>query len=961
MKFSCRDTPFYYRIDGELKQALEITIPNETKAKPGTVTVDAQEYGKVETKIPKIKRGTQKYTAYAPVVYPNFKNLGFAGMSIGRHRPVQATVELRVESDIETKKLTIGSFRPWTVYVCQDVCSDYTWGYTEDKTESLSVTLTNAHLEAIDRTEKEPFESQQRWNINQTMEAMWFLQREREDVKKLFERETDGHISISPTFNSNLTATMTTEQAIRSLYYGRELERYFGIDISIVDHIEMPTITWGMATIFAGAGVRNLVKGWLLFMEPFLTQRDDIPLFYWEGPDGSRVLAASDKGACLRASYAQAGFLRKDYEDFVKELHDWWIPHFENHTEYPYDAFVLLGSHGDLHTWSPEQIVPLVSNIIRYNSEPWEYPKIVNANWRHFFEHIESFVSKYGIAIPVLRGDFGVSWEEWPAHLAGVFSEIRKGVNVFITAETLLALASLFEPKVYSDCRDKLKTAETYMEHIAEHPWNGTTQEEKVRAFKRKSRWKDELNRISDEVSDIAFDVICKQVSTKPETNVLVFNSLSWERTDIVNVETPASGFFVVRDNETGENLPNDIVDVGRRRVITFIARKVPPLGYKTHTISRGNKPEIQKRTVTVKGKSIENNFYFVRVDGKTGGIQRLFDKRRGVELVDTKSSYKLNQYTYLSEGKEHSPVETRISKRDLGQVSGSLIVESSTLRSKIRTTITLYSELDRIDITNEVEKTPSSEPQEIHFVFPFNVPDCVYHYEATGTIIKPGLTQYGGEQLRGSGQTSHSCQTFIDVSNDSYGVMLSQVESYLVQFGHRTTFEVPTHPDPSNSTVWSLLMMNKCHELLPDQGGISSFVFRYSLRGHDGGFKGFKAVHFGWERNKDLLVKVLKPNQKGSLPNRSYSFLSCQNANAVVTALKVSEEGLEEGLILRSWETDGKATDARFDVSNLKATSSIRTDLLERDQEKLEISKGILEVAILARGLATVRLSLGD
>lgn len=956
------DTMFYYKVKGVLRQALKICITNRTgKPQSGTVTVSAKNYDPVTTSLPVIERGRRQYTAFAPVVYPNFGPMTSYGA--GKHNPVQANVELKVGSQTVTKTITIGRWRPWTIYVCQDVCTDFTWGYKEDETIDLSVNLAEAHLKTIEDTLQKPFESQNRWNINQTMEVMWFVQRKRsEAVRELFEREKDDHISISPIFNSCLTATMSTEQAIRSLCFARELQREYGVDLSIVEHIEVPTITWGMATIFAEANMKYMVRAWLDFMAPFCSRRDDIPLFFWEGPDGSRVLTTSDKGACLRASYAQARFLFKPYRQAVKELHEWWIPHFENHTEYPYDAFILLGSHGDLGRRSAKQIARLVSNIVRYNSEPWEYPRIVNAKWKHFFKHIEEFVEKNGIRIPVLRGDFGVSWDEWPSHVAAVFSGVRRGVNAFVTAEKLLALASLLETGAYVSNRDKLKDAELRMEQLAEHPWNGSYPQEKVDAFSRKSKWQEELNRKAEEVSEDALSIICRHIPTGNEPNLLVFNPLSWGRSDMVKFEATSPGPFIIRDNDTKEILPSDVVDVGGKPVIAFIAENVPPLGYKTYTVSNVETVNAKGSPIVMKENSIENRFYRIDVDKKTGGIRRIFDKKRNVELVDVKSRYRLNQYVYLSEGREHTPNNAKVSRWQHGQVAGSLLIESSTLRSKIRANVTLYSDLDRIDITNEVEKTPSSEyPQEVHFVFPFNVPDRNYHYEATAAIIKPGLTQYGGEQLRGSGQTSHACQSFVDVSNENHGVTLSQVDSYLIQFGHRTTFEVSEFPYPSNSTVWSLVMLNKCKEMLPDQGGISNFVFRYSIEGHEGRFKGSEAVHFGWERNNDLLVKVLEPNQKGELPNRSHSFLSCNRENVVITALKVAEEGLEKGLVMRAWETDGKTTEASFNTSAIPAVSAMKTDLLERDQKILGISEGTVSTSVPARGITAVRLLMKD
>jgi alpha-mannosidase len=152
--------------------------------------------------------------------------------------------------------------------------------------------------------------------------------------------------------------------------------------------------------------------------------------------------------------------------------------------------------------------------------------------------------------------------------------------------------------------------------------------------------------------------------------------------------------------------------------------------------------------------------------------------------------------------------------------------------------------------------------------------------------------------------------------------------------------------------------MANKNYrEFVRDQGGISDFVFRYSIRSHAGGFEGHSAVHFGWEGNNELLVTSVLSNQTSDLPPKTHSFLSLNPENAVVTALKVAEEGPEKGLIVRAWETDGKATQVTFDVSSLEIKSAVKTDLLERDQENLVLFKGKISVSIPAHGFVTVRL----
>jgi alpha-mannosidase len=245
-------------------------------------------------------------------------------------------------------------------------------------------------------------------------------------------------------------------------------------------------------------------------------------------------------------------------------------------------------------------------------------------------------------------------------------------------------------------------------------------------------------------------------------------------------------------------------------------------------------------------------------------------------------------------------------------------------------------------------------------FAFPFGVPHRQYRFEAPGAIVTPG-----SEQRPGAGQAVTAVRHFVDIFNDEFGVTLSQTDSGLVEFGHRTTAEDPLEPEPSNSTVLALALQNcmDWHEAVRDQAGITHFVFRYSLRGHAGGFDPAAAVRFGWEDNNELLVASLPAGQagqarslpKGNLPGDAHSFVQVTPDNAVLAGFKVAEE---DGLIVRLWECAGRDVTALVSLAGLGRIQGARqTDLLERDRESLTVTEGGVAVRLRARGLAAARL----
>ena len=234
--------------------------------------------------------------------------------------------------------------------------------------------------------------------------------------------------------------------------------------------------------------------------------------------------------------------------------------------------------------------------------------------------------------------------------------------------------------------------------------------------------------------------------------------------------------------------------------------------------------------------------------------------------------------------------------------------------------TLTLYADLERIDICNELHKEPCADKEQINYAFPFDVPGRRYRLETPGAIIVPGDIAYGGEQRPGSGQAVNLIRHFVEIYNDELGVTLVSLDTGVVQFGHRTQAEAPQQPDPDNSTVLSLALSNLLdwNEILHDQHQVRDFRFRYALYPHGGGCDAVRAVHHGMDRAQDLLAVMLKSQQVGTLPADQHSFLEVQPGNAIPTALKVAAESSGTDIVLRLWEPGvaDQAVQARVDAS---------------------------------------------
>ena len=137
----------------------------------------------------------------------------------------------------------------------------------------------------------------------------------------------------------------------------------------------------------------------------------------------------------------------------------------------------------------------------------------------------------------------------------------------------------------------------------------------------------------------------------------VVFNSLAWERTDVVQATIKNIGAenFILRD-PNGKNVPFEALDVRRDKNgkirsadIRFVATRMPSLGYRAYQVvaKDGKMPERTTRADT----AIENEFYTIEVDAaRGGGMARLYDKEAKREVLDTTHGHVGNELAILEE-----------------------------------------------------------------------------------------------------------------------------------------------------------------------------------------------------------------------------------------------------------------------------------------------------------------------
>jgi hypothetical protein len=441
-------------------------------------------------------------------------------------------------------------------------------------------------------------------------------------------------------------------------------------------------------------------------------------------------------------------------------------------------------------------------------------------------------------------------------------------------------------------------------------------------------------------------EALAKLISTDSDYEFAVFNPLSWERTDVVRVTLPAGplreakGKLRVIDRRLGSGAKFQVVGDD---AIMVVARDIPPMGYAVFSVKPGegevpNPKAETMRTNDAGNPVLENRFYRLTVDRKTGGIASLVDKETGRELVDQSSPWRLNTYIYEQpEGGRKavddmtkratfhrwSPAETAVVADGHGPVAWSFSVTSAPkMCASLQQRIVLYDDMKRIDLVNVLDKKETFEPEAVYFAFPFKVGEVKGGQPPSGTVpvnvrfeIADADMTPGTEQLPGTTLDWHTVQHWAEFSGKDARVIWSPVEAPLVQFGDINTGKWLTKLDLMNAWVFSYAMNNywMTNFKASQEGRVE---FRYSLTSLPPGPADRVAPsRFGWEVHTPLVAAWLPAKNKRLFTAPAESFVSIDQPGVIVQALWLDNDGTP---VARLREIAGNATEARLSCDPL-------------------------------------------
>ncbi len=835
--------------------------------------------------------------------------------------------------------LVAGQSAGHDVFLMNSNHTDYNWNATAAQYDAAMLAELDYYLQQIADTSGSPPEEQARY----VPDNWWFLwlyehNRTAEEFDQLIDAIRSGHITIPLNPFVILYGALPTEAAIRAGYYPGRIARRYGLEFLLAENIENHTNPWGIASLWAGSGVRYTWKGVCGCADQQAPDRLDEELFIWQGPDDKTLLF---KWYNLLGSHKDWGGYSeaRNIVDGASSI-DTQI----TRTQVRMPGIGVTGMFGagwDDVSW---QSTGVVDKVTAYNDLGTGDRALVS-NGIDFFRALES--SGKAATLPLRRGGWGNDWDMWAASLAERTSRVRRALEQLRTAEALAVFAELHEPGTWPPVRDSLESGLMSVWKFFEHSWNVTGGGPTLAQMKAdKEAWAQDIEVAVAGAVTSAETTIAALFDTPDEDRVAVFNPLGFTRTDIAAVDVAGPGPYVVSDVASGLEVPSQLISDGPQTRLQFLASDVPSLGYRVYRYAPGTPSAWPPAaTVTAGSRTIESELYRV-VLGDRGQITEATHKVPDPD-VQLAGANGMNDYG--------SGSIVSVTAENVGPVSATLRVDLSDPTRTVR--VRLATGVDRIEIDNVIEQNVTGMQT---YSFHANLAGAQIRFEEIGAIARPGPVteppEDGGDFLPGARANRMTLNHFVSFDLTDYHLVLSNRDAFAMQVNDSTnaTFDL------TGDEVHVVVMEQQTPGAgTADQGGDEDFRNRFALLGVDGPYDGADAMRASLAHQNQLHSIVLPRNQTGPLATPTAGLLSIDAANVVVTAFKPAED-VGAGWVVRLWELAGQQTALSIDASAVSADGAWHTSLIESDVVPVPVAAGVISTSINANEIKTFRFGDG-
>ncbi|MEH2236454.1 alpha-mannosidase [Nostoc sp.] len=741
--------------------------------------------------------------------------------------------------------------------------------------------------------------------------------------------EVVGGMWVEPELN-----LIAGESIVRQLLYGqRYIQEKFG---------QLSTIVWvpdsfgfcaTLPQFFANAGIEYFVTQKLRWND---TTKFDYGAFWWRSPDGSEVfsLMSAPIGESIDPVKMASSALEWQSQTGLSE--SLWLPG--------------VGDHGGGPTRD------MLETAQRWQKSPF-FPDLEFTTAEKYLQQIVEtrFIASVSSYDSPPSSPASPSFPTWDDEL---YLEFHRGCytthadqkrwnrrceNLLYEAELFATLATVScgvtYPKAEIEAAWKLVLFQQFHDLL---PGSSITQV----YTDALPQWQ-QVEQVGTKILQSSLLAIASHITLseppKPDSlPIFVFNSLNWQRSEVVSVALPTPEEWQIYD-ASGKQLVSQLSEPS---TLLFLATEIPPVGYRIFWLSPSS-PSFPSSPSLLPDLILENEFLRVVIDPDTGDLSSVFDKTYQREVLSAAGnqlqafkdsgqywdawnidpnyaqhplpSTNLQSLQWLEQG----PVQSRVRVvRQLGESEfcQDYILQAGSPLLKIATTVNWQE--------NHVL---------VKAAFPLNIEADFATYEIPcGAIRRPTKPKTPAEQakwevpaLRWADLTAEDTQRNTAIQN-CYGVSLLNDCKY-------------GYDSKPNQLRLTLLRSSNWPDSQADRG---FHEFTYTLYPHADSWESAHTVRRGYELNIPLQV-ILNPLRTQHGLNapltqlstiKGVSFLDLSAENLILMALKPSEDDSQQ-LILRCYECHGETAELSLQ-SDLGLNIGDTVDLLERSSTT-EFSSG--------------------
>jgi alpha-mannosidase len=754
------------------------------------------------------------------------------------------------------------------------------------------------------------------------------------------------------------------ETLVREILIGKSyIKKKFGVEVPVMWQADSFGLNSQLPQIYRKAGYK-----YVAFRRGSPEKKPSE--FIWEGLDGTRILTH-----WMPLGYRAGLDLRKLEENYLKLKKLAATNH-------------ILMPSGSGVTMPQEE----TSKVVKEWNKKHKKVKIKITTPSEFFKNLNKFTKK----LPIRKGEMysGKYSEVFPdccssrMWLKQSLREYESKLLTFERFSTINYLLTNYYPEELKDCWKKI----VFLAFHDVVPGTGMDA-----GYKEALDYIDFLRTRINYLLPRTLESIAENDLDKEDYgDVIVFNQLSWDVTNWVEVELNFEKGEIkkIEGLKSGEELVEvEIISFSKyeddslKNVRIGFVANVPALGYKVYKIVEKLQKN-RKNSFKIVGDTIDNRFFKVKFSSNNGLIKVFKDRKKiceGNELVieeeigdlythrETPTTLGIPLKTEGGEGIKYGFFKINnfwIHKSNLRRIIN-IELDYYSLRWPYRLTdklkpmiwrhkfisftkkIIIYRDLPRIDFETTVE---NKHPRiRLRVRFKTDIENSKYTCETQFGAIsrRTNLYYIKSEGWKEKPSGVYPSLRWVEYSDEARGLTII----------NRGTPENEIRDNNIYLTLLRSVSMLSSDGVygpaipVPDAGELKKYTFKYSLYPHACDWRKAKSYKQGYEFNYDLIALQLPRNKKYKLER---SFLKIEPDNVILTTLKKGENSRD--IILRFYEASGKETETEITLFKKPKSVKVVNLLEEKDKEfdkKIILEENKIKLKIKPFEIITLKLKI--